>query len=174
MLIQRKESGGGRVHKHISRNAPALPGKELPMLMKSVALVVALALAAGQASAAEFEVKMLNKGTAGAMVFEPAFVAAQPGDIINFVSVDKGHNVESIKDMLPEGVEPFKSEMSKDFSLTVTTEGLYGIKCTPHIAMGMVAMIQVGAPSNLDAVKAVPQKGKAAKRFEEIFTQVVQ
>jgi pseudoazurin len=174
MLIQRKESGGGLVHNHISRNAPALPGKELPMLMKSVALVVALALAAGQASAAEFEVKMLNKGTAGAMVFEPAFVAAQSGDIINFVSVDKGHNVESIKDMLPEGVEPFKSEMSKDFSLTVTTEGLYGIKCTPHIAMGMVAMIQVGAPSNLDAVKAVPQKGKAAKRFEEIFTQVVQ
>ena len=144
------------------------------MLIKSIALIAAFALTAGIATAAEFEVKMLNKGVAGAMVFEPAFVAVQPGDIINFVSVDKGHNVESIKDMLPEGVEAFKSEMSKDFSMTMTTEGLYGIKCTPHVAMGMVAMIQVGAPSNLDAMKAVPQKGKAAKRFEEIFAQVVQ
>lgn len=144
------------------------------MLIKSIALIAAFALTAGIATAAEFEVKMLNKGAAGAMVFEPAFVAVQPGDIINFVSVDKGHNVESIKDMLPEGVEAFKSEMSKDFSMTMTTEGLYGIKCTPHVAMGMVAMIQVGAPSNLDAMKAVPQKGKAAKRFEEIFAQVVQ
>lgn len=144
------------------------------MLIKSIALIAAFALTAGIATAAEFEVKMLNKGAAGAMVFEPAFVAVQPGDIINFVSVDKGHNVESIKDMLPEGVDAFKSEMSKDFSMTMTTEGLYGIKCTPHVAMGMVAMIQVGAPSNLDAMKAVPQKGKAAKRFEEIFAQVVQ
>lgn len=144
------------------------------MLMKSIALLAALALMTGHALAAEFEVKMLNKGESGAMVFEPAFIAAKPGDIINFVPVDKGHNVESIKDMLPDGVEPFKSEMSKSFSLTVTTEGLYGVKCTPHFAMGMVALIQVGAPSNLDAVKAVPQKGKAAKRFEEIFAQVVQ
>lgn len=143
------------------------------MLLKTFALVTAFALTSGLASAAEFEVKMMNKGTAGAMVFEPAFVAAQPGDIINFVSVDKGHNVESITGMLPDEVEAFKSEISKPFSLTVTTEGVYGIKCTPHFGMGMVGLIQVGAPVNLDAAKAMPQKGKAAKRFEEIFAQVM-
>lgn len=144
------------------------------MLIKSCILSAGLALMAGFASAAEFEVKMMNKGTSGPMVFEPAFVAAQPGDVINFVSTDKGHNVEAIAGMLPEGVEPFKSDMSKDFSLTVTVEGLYGIKCTPHFGMGMVGLIQVGAPVNLEAAKAVPQKGKAAKRFEEVFVQVVQ
>ena len=144
------------------------------MLIKSIAICAVLALTTGFASAAEFEVKMLNKGAAGAMVFEPAFVAAQPGDVINFVSVDKGHNVESIEGMLPDGVEPFKSAMNKDFSLTVTVEGLYGVKCTPHFGMGMVGLVQVGAPANLEAAKAVPQKGKAAKRFEEIFAQVVQ
>lgn len=144
------------------------------MLIKSIAICAVLALTTGFASAAEFEVKMLNKGAAGAMVFEPAFVAAQPGDVINFVSVDKGHNVESIAGMLPDGVEPFKGGMSKDFSMTVTVEGLYGVKCTPHFGMGMVGLVQVGAPVNLEAAKAVPQKGKAAKRFEEIFAQVVQ
>ncbi len=79
---------------------------------------------------------------------------------------------KSIKGMLPDGVEPFKSEMSKDFTLTLTTEGLYGVKCTPHYAMGMVALIQVGAPVNLDAAAAVVQKGKAKTRFEPLFAQV--
>jgi pseudoazurin len=115
---------------------------------------------------------MLNKGAEGAMVFEPAFVRAAVGDTVTFVSPDKGHNAESIEGMLPEGVEPFKSEMSKDFTLTLTAEGVYGIKCTPHYAMGMVALIQVGAPVNLDAVADVVQKGKAKTRFEPLFAQV--
>ena len=125
------------------------------------------------AQAETFEVKMLNKGTEGAMVFEPAFLKAALGDTINFVATDKGHNVELMKDMLPEGVEPVKSDMGKDYVLTVTAEGVYGIKCTPHYAMGMVALIQVGAPVNLDAAAAVPQKGKAKTRFEPLFAQVV-
>ena len=79
---------------------------------------------------------------------------------------------KSIKGMLPDGVEPFKSEMGKDFILTLTTEGLYGVKCTPHYAMGMVALIQVGAPVNLDAAAAVMQKGKAKTRFEPLVAQV--
>lgn len=107
------------------------------------------------------------------MVFEPAFVAAAVGDTINFVSVDKGHNVEAIEDMLPQGAEPFKSDMSADFALTLTTEGLYGIKCTPHFGMGMVGLIQVGAPVNYDDAIAVPQRGKSKERFEAMFAQVV-
>ena len=42
--------------------------------------------------AAEVEVKMLNKGTEGAMVFEPALVKVEPGDTVKFVATDKGHN----------------------------------------------------------------------------------
>lgn len=121
-----------------------------------------------------FEVKMLNKGAEGAMVFEPAFVKAAVGDTINFVATDKGHNVESIENMLPEGVEVIKSKMGEDFTLTVANEGVYGFKCTPHFAMGMVALIQVGAPVNLDAAAGVVHKGKAKTRFEPLFAQIVQ
>ncbi|AXS41596.1 pseudoazurin [Breoghania sp. L-A4] len=142
------------------------------MLSRTLAVAAALALMTGVAFAETHEVQMLNKGEAGSMVFEPAYVAAQPGDTIHFVSVDKGHNVEGIKDMLPDGVAAFKSKMSKDFELTVDTEGLYGLKCTPHYGMGMVALIQVGDASNLDAAKAVKQTGKAKKRFEAIFAEV--
>jgi pseudoazurin len=142
------------------------------MFGKTLLTVAALAVMAGSALAETYEVKMLNKGEAGSMIFEPAYVAAQPGDTIHFVPTDKGHNVEAIKGMLPEGVEHFKSKMSKEFDLVVQTEGVYGIKCTPHYGMGMVGLIQVGEATNLDGALAVKQKGKAKKRFAEIFTHV--
>jgi pseudoazurin len=142
------------------------------MFPRLTTAVLAALLAAGSAAAETIEVKMLNKGAEGAMVFEPAFVKAAVGDTINFVSVDKGNNVESIEGMLPEGVAAFKSEMNKDYALTVTAEGVYGLKCTPHYTMGMVALIQVGAPVNLDAAAAVTHKGKAKSRFEPLFAQV--
>jgi len=83
-----------------------------------------------------FEVKMLNRGVSGTMVFEPSFLKVNVGDIIKFKSTDKGHNVESIKGMLPKKVKKFKSKISDDFVFTVPEQGLYGIKCTPHYRMG--------------------------------------
>lgn len=142
------------------------------MFSKLTIATAAALLLATSAFAETFEVKMLNKGADGAMVFEPAFIKAAVGDTINFISPDKGHNAESIAGMLPEGVEAFKSKMSEDFTLTLSAEGLYGFKCTPHYAMGMVGLIQVGAPVNLDAAAAVVQKGKAKARFEPLFAQV--
>lgn len=136
------------------------------------AAILGLGLA-GAVNAAEHEVHMKNKGEAGTMVFEPAFIRAEPGDVIHFIPSDKSHNVESIKDFLPAGVEPFKSDISAPFDLTVTEAGLYGVKCTPHFAMGMVALIQVGAaPANLDAAKAVKLPKKAQERMEPGFAQV--
>ncbi len=142
------------------------------MFGKMIASGAVLLLMAGVASAETIEVQMLNKGDAGAMVFEPAFVAANPGDTITFLSIDKGHNAETIKGMIPDGAEKFKSKLGDDFSVTLTEEGLYGIKCTPHYALGMVALIQVGDAINLDDAAEVKQKGKAKKRFPGLFEQV--
>lgn len=125
------------------------------------------------AEAAEIQVKMLNKGAAGAMVFEPNFIVAAPGDTIKFVPVDKGHNVEAIKDMLPQGVELFKSKVSEEFTLGLDVQGVYGVKCIPHYAMGMVALIRVGDAKNIQEAMAVKQTGKAKKVFEALFRQIV-
>ena len=144
------------------------------MRIQSVALAAALALVGGAAVAETIEVHMLNRGEQGAMVFEPAFVQAQPGDVIHFVPTDPGHNVASIDEMLPEGAEPFAGDIGKEFDLTVTAEGLYGIKCVPHAGMGMVGLIQVGAASNLDAITAAVdgQRGKSKERLTEDLAQV--
>lgn len=144
--------------------------------MKGIITTLALGAAvvfAGAAGAAGLEVRMLNKGAKGTMVFEPDLIVAAPGDTIRFVPTDKGHNVETIKGMLPEGAEPFKSKFNEEFSVTFDTAGVYGVKCSPHYAMGMVALIRVGEAANVDEAKAVKQTGKAKTVFEGLFGQVL-
>ncbi|ALN75508.1 pseudoazurin [Aureimonas sp. AU20] len=129
-----------------------------------------LAFASG-AEAADHVVKMLNVGAKGSMVFEPDFVRAEPGDTVTFVPTQPGHNAESVKDIWPEGVEPFKSGFNKPYTLTVGSEGLYGIKCTPHYGMGMVALVVVGKPAKLDAARAVKHPGKAQATFAALLDE---
>lgn len=141
---------------------------------------VALALAAvlvaaglGGACAADHEVKMLNKGAKGDMVFEPDLIIAAPGDTVTFVPTNAGHLAETIKGMEPDGAEPFKGKAGKPVTFTVAKEGVYGIKCQPHYSMGMVALVVAGKPVNLDAAKAVKQTSPKAKaRLDELFAQV--
>lgn len=132
-----------------------------------------LALASTPAAAKEIVVKMKNQGAGGSMVFEPAFVKAQPGDTVRFVPTDPSHNAETINTMLPAGVAPAKGQMNKELVLSVKTPGLYGIKCMPHYSMGMVALVQVGnGPSpNLAAAKAVKLPPFAAKRMTPMLAQ---
>jgi pseudoazurin len=139
-----------------------------------MATAVVLMTMAGGALAAEVEVKMLNKGAEGLMVFEPALVKIEPGDTVKFVASDKSHNAESIKGMLPEGAAPFAGKMNEDVVVTFDKAGVYGVKCMPHYAMGMVALIVVGKPDNLDAAKAAPQSGKAKQVFAALFDRLTQ
>ncbi len=141
-------------------------------IIAALALGAAVAFA-NVAGAAEIEVHMLNKGAKGVMVFEPDFIVAAPGDTIRFLPSDKGHNVETIKGMLPEGAEAFKSKINEDFTVTLDAPGIYGVKCTPHYAMGMVALIKVGEAANIDEARAVKHAGKAKAVFEELFGQAV-
>ncbi len=141
-------------------------------LIATLVLGAAVALG-GAANAAEFEVKMLNKGEKGAMVFEPDFIRVAPGDVVRFLPTDKGHNAETIKGMLPEGAEPFKSKFNEEFEVTFDKEGVYGIKCTPHYAMGMVALIEVGEAANVEEAETVKHPGKAKKVFAELFGQAM-
>ena len=138
----------------------------------AIAAALAAVLAAGSASAAEHEVKMLNKGEKGAMVFEPDFLKVELGDTVKFVPTDKGHDAESIKGMMPEGAEAFKGKINQEVTYTVEKEGVYGVKCTPHYAMGMVMLIVAGEPTNAEEAKAVKHPGKAKATFATLFEQV--
>ncbi len=142
------------------------------MRLRTFLCTAILVMGAGMANAADHQVQMLNKGDKGAMVFQPNFIKAAPGDTITFVPTDKSHNAEAIKGMVPEGAELFKGKLSEPLTVTLTAEGIYGVKCVPHYGMGMVALIVVGKPVNLTEAEAVKQTGKAKPRFAELFAQV--
>lgn len=130
--------------------------------------LVLTTLLGGAALAETVEVKMLNKSGKETMVFEPAFVKIAAGDTIRFVPEDKGHNAESIKGMMPADAEPFKGKISKEVEVTFDKDGLYGVECKPHFAMGMVMTVAVGDVSEVpDDFLAGRIPPKAKKRFEE-------
>lgn len=129
----------------------------------TTAAAFSLALA-GLAGAETVDVKMLNKGEAGTMVFEPASVTLSPGDSVRFLAADKGHNAETIEGMMPEGATPLAGKLNEEPTVTFDQPGLYGVCCKPHFAMGMVMVIAVGED------KAAPEgflEGRLPKKAKE-------
>ena len=151
-----------------------------PTRITSALLVAIVAVFASTSSysAETHVVQMLNKHPTDKkkrMVYYPAVVYAKPGDTIKYMSKDKGHNVESMKGMLPAGVEKFKSKISRDFELKVTASGVYGVRCTPHYGAGMVGLVVVagdGVEAGLAAAKKVRKIGRAKRVFNELFDEV--
>ena len=141
-------------------------------VMLGAAGTIALVALPARAATTDHQVMMLNKGKKGVMVYEPDFIVAAPGDTVTFVPTDKSHNAESIKGMIPDGATAFKGKLNEQITVTVEKEGVYGVKCMPHYGMGMVALIVVGKPVNLEQAKAVKQTGKAKKVFEGLLAQV--
>ena len=115
-------------------------------------------LAASPAAAKEYKVAMVNRGANGTMDFTPAFLRIAPGDTVRFVVQDKSHNAESIRELTPAGGTLFKGAMNKEVVVKFTKAGLYGYKCLPHLAMGMVGLVQVGNAANKAAFAAATSK----------------
>ena len=136
--------------------------------------LAALVAAPAAAEAKEHQVKMLNKGSNGKlMMFEPAFIKIAPGDTVKFVATTKGHNAESIPGMLPAGGNTFKGKINEEIVFKPSKPGLYGIKCLPHLGMGMVGLIQVGNAANKAEIAAAGAKlpGLAKKEMTALVAQ---
>ncbi|MEM1284683.1 MAG: pseudoazurin [Cohaesibacteraceae bacterium] len=110
-------------------------------------------------------------------VFEPRLLVVQPGDTVSFVSVNPSHNSASADGMIPEGAEPWASQISQGIDVTLTVPGFYGYNCTPHLGLGMVGLIVVegdGMMDNLEAAQAVRQRGMAARVWDEIWAEATE
>ena len=127
-----------------------------------------VALSGGVTMADEHVVEMLNQGPDGnRMVFEPAVVMAEPGDTVRFVPTDKGHNAQTVDDVLPDEVEGFRGGINQEVTYTVPEDGTYLIRCTPHYGLGMVALIVAGEDfSNVDAIEDARMPRRAEERVE--------
>lgn len=140
----------------------AVGGKVEDLASKAVESTKA---AAGQVAdavtPADHEIKMLNMGKDGSMVFEPGFLKVKPGETVKFVSTDPGHN--SVSFFSPEGGSTWDGKISKDVTVTFDKEGVYLYKCFPHLIMAMVGVIQVGEATNKEA--AIEAGQATAKKF---------
>ena len=124
-------------------------------------LIGSLLILSGAALAESYEVQMLNTGSDGVMVFEPAVLSINPGDSVTFKATNPGHNSESMAGMKPEGAEGWQGGMGQDVTVTFDQDGVYVYQCTPHLMMAMVGVIKVGSGSNLEAIKTAAIDKKA-------------
>ena len=133
-------------------------------LFKKIFMVIPVLLLSFELFSEVHTVKMLNQGSTGVMVFEPAVLKIDIGDTVTFVATDAAHNSASIPGMLPPNATDWNGQLSRDISVTFDIPGVYGYQCTPHAMMAMVGIIQVGDDlSNLQSVK------NSASQFKTTF-----
>ena len=141
--------------------------------MKKIILLMSILLISQSASAADQTIEMLNKLGKEHMVYSKKIVNIEIGDTVFWKSTTKGHNVEFIKGGVPEGVEKFRSALSKDTEYKFEVPGIYAYWCTPHKGMGMIGFVVVGNDkSNLEAIKKLKYQGKSKKIAEELISSL--
>ena len=125
------------------------------------------------ALAADQTVEMLNKLEKEHMIFSKKIVKVDIGDTVFWKATKAGHNVEFIKGGVPEGVEKFRSALSKDTEYKFKIPGIYAYWCTPHKGMGMIGFVVVGNDkSNLDNIKKIKFMGKSKKIALELINSL--
>ncbi len=142
-------------------------------LFKKLIILSTFLLVSSHGFAADVTVEMLNKLDNESMVYSKKIVKINTGDTVFWKATDKGHNVEFIKNGVPEGVDKFKSKFNKDAEYKFTVPGIYAYWCTPHKGMGMIGFVVVGNDkSNLEAIKKIKYLGKSKKIAEELISSL--
>ena len=141
--------------------------------MKKLALFLIFILISQPSFSADQTIEMLNKLGKEHMVYSQKVVNIEVGDTIFWKSTTPGHNVEFIKGGVPEGVEKFRSKISKDTQYKFQVPGIYAYWCTPHKGMGMIGFVIVGKnKSNLESVKKIKYLGKSKKIAEKLISSL--
>ena len=123
--------------------------------------------------AADQTVEMLNKLGKENMVFSKKIVNVDVGDTVFWKATKSGHNVEFVKGGVPEGVDKFRSKLSKDAEYKFEIPGIYAYWCTPHKGMGMIGFVVVGNDkSNLESIKKIKFMGKSKKIALELIASL--
>jgi pseudoazurin len=136
-----------------------------------------VAVAGCQAARADdIHIKMLDTSNSGPLAFEPGFVKVNAGDTIVFESVDKqGHSAVSL--LVPPGAQAWSGAADKETRVRLDKEGVYLYACAAHKMMGMVGVVLVGKPVNLEEAKRTAKEESAKfvfnkDRFEKELAQI--
>ena len=117
-------------------------------------LVAALLLALSSVTVTAQENHLINAQT---RIFAPDILYIQPGDSVQWQNMTS-HDTVSIEGLIPEGAQPWRGAIGENLGITLTVEGVYAYVCEPHIGFGMMGVIVVGKPVNIDAAMAFAQE----------------
>ena len=88
---------------------------------------------------------------AQARIFKPDTLYINPGDSVHWVNMTS-HNTVSVDGLIPEGAKSWRGQLGENLQVKLDVEGIYAFVCEPHIGFGMVGVIVVGKPANLEQV----------------------
>lgn len=151
----------------------------MKLLLSKTGVLTPMALIAALLSvpvlSADYEVRMLNSGEEGNMVFEPAVLEVAVGDTVTFIPQDMGH--DSVSVFTPPGAATWHGKRGKKVSVTINQDGVYLYKCAPHYYYGMFGVIYAGKLNNLAKAKAVAKEHSAKfvahkERLSGYFEQI--
>jgi pseudoazurin len=138
--------------------------------MKSVSVVAllvgSLIVASAPVRAEEYIVNAQTRA------FAPDILYVQPGDSVQWVNMTS-HNTVSQDVLLPEGAQGWRGALGENLSITPTVEGVYPYVCEPHIGFGMVGVIVVGKPVNIDVVMVAAEE-KLQGPFRRLIPKLAQ
>ncbi len=139
-----------------------------------IAAILGLVLCTAPVNAADIEVTMLDKSeTGGMLTFEPSFVKASVNDTIIFIPTNKGHNSSSL--LVPDNAKTWKGPFDVEFRVKLEKEGVYLYACDAHKPMGMVGVVQVGNPVNMEeARKKVAEESAKMRMNKDRFTKALE
>jgi pseudoazurin len=149
--------------------------KILGLPFKLIIYIILFYLSPTNIYAADLTINMLDKLNDERMIFDPKIISIQSGDTVFWKAINRGHNVEFLKNGVPEGVEKFKSKIGKDTQFTFDVPGLYAYLCTPHKALGMIGFVIVDNNiSNYDQVVRLKYLGKSKKIAQTLLDEIFQ
>lgn len=117
-------------------------------------LVAALLMGLSSVIVSAQENHLINAQT---RIFAPDILYIQPGDSVQWQNMTS-HDTVSIEGLIPEGAQPWRGAIGENLGVTLTVEGVYAYVCEPHIGFGMMGVIVVGKPVNIDAATAYAQE----------------
>lgn len=143
------------------------------MLKTASAIVLAAAcFLSFTACADEIQVEELNRGPTGFFVFAPELVRIKSGDTIDFIASDRGHDVHSVNGMIPDGAQPIDGKTNQNTKVTLSQPGVYVIACKVHTLMGMVGVVVVGDPVNIDKIDPSGLPPRARAKIQTLLDRI--
>ena len=102
----------------------------------------------------------------GMFSFEPDYVEIAAGEGVTFLNSTGDHTVHAIPELWPDSVERIAISNRPEASFQFDKEGVYGVTCRRHGQYGMVLLVKVGDPDNVEGLKQkiVGMRGSKAKK----------